>query len=91
MGCHPKFGQNSDCECKFTLMKRGFANFLAKKVEKVHFLSNFGWKMMIYWNEYAGVLSMAQKNGDYGCCERDDGGVDESIQSIQSIHIHVRE
>ena len=24
----------------------GFANFLVRKVEKVHFLSNFGWKMM---------------------------------------------
>ena len=47
--------------CKGTLMKRGFANFLAKKVEKSAFWRILGAKMMIYWNEYAGMLSMAQK------------------------------
>ena len=37
--------------CKGTLMKRGFANLFAKKCKKSAFFDDFGWKIVIYWNE----------------------------------------
>ena len=47
--------------CKGTANICPFPNFLARKCKKSAFWGILGAKMMIYWNEYAGVLSMAQR------------------------------
>ena len=47
--------------CKGTMNIWGFANFLARKCKKSAFWGILGAKMMIYWNDYAGMLSMAQR------------------------------
>ena len=43
-------------------MKRGFANIFAKKCKKSAFFDDFGWKIVIYWNEL-GMVTIGTRRG----------------------------